>query len=147
MFPSVAIHTDGIRAGVMSSFGFGQVGGTALILHPRHLFGALTPSEYATYKTRNVLRGQHAYKAMTEMMITNSLVKIKEAPPYTPELEIPVLMNSLARATLDAKTGSYSFPSKLPKSVTLDGANAKTVADIGAGTGSSIGVGVDQGML
>ena len=30
MFPSELIHTDGIRAGVMSSFGFGQVGGTAL---------------------------------------------------------------------------------------------------------------------
>ena len=27
MFPSKSIYTDGIRAGVMSSFGFGQVGG------------------------------------------------------------------------------------------------------------------------
>jgi fatty acid synthase subunit alpha, fungi type len=47
---------------------------------------------------------------MSEMMITNSLVKIREAPPYTPELEVPVLLNSMVRATLDAKTGGYSFP-------------------------------------
>ena len=57
MFPS---KSDGIHAGVMvrtcingryvwlliflqSSFGFGQVGGTALVLHPRYLFGALEP--------------------------------------------------------------------------------------------------------
>ncbi|KAF7965824.1 hypothetical protein HWV62_41719, partial [Athelia sp. TMB] len=148
MFPAVPVHTDGIRAGVMSSFGFGQVGGTALVLHPRYLFGALTPSQYATYKAKNVLRGQQAYKSMTEMMITNSLVKIKEAPPFTPELEIPVLMNSLARATLDPKTGSYAFTNKqLPKGLTVDGANSKTVSDIVAGTGSAAGVGVDQELI
>lgn len=78
-------------------------------------------------------------------MITNSLVKIKEAPPYTPELEVPVLMNSLARATLDVKTGSYSFTKKLAKEVEVDKANAKAVADILSGSGSAAGVGVDQG--
>jgi fatty acid synthase subunit alpha len=164
MFPSKSIHTDGIRAGVMvgtfisgryiwllispqSSFGFGQVGGTALVLHPRYLFGALEPSAYAAYKCKNEVRAQQAYKSMSEMMITNSLVKIKDAPPYTPELEVPVLLNSMARATLDAKTGGYSFPKKLANEVTVDKANAKTIADIIAGTGSAVGVGVDQGML
>lgn len=78
-------------------------------------------------------------------MITNSLVKIKEAPPYTPELEVPVLMNSMARATFDVKTGSYSFPKKLANEVEVDNANAKAVADILAGSGSAAGVGVDQG--
>ena len=32
-------------------------------------------------------------------MITNSLVKIKDAPPHIPEHEVPLLINSLARAT------------------------------------------------
>jgi fatty acid synthase subunit alpha, fungi type len=80
------------------------------------------------------------------MMITNSLVKIREAPPYTPELEVPVLLNSMVRATLDAKTGGYSFPKKLANEVTVDKANAKTIADIIPDTGSSAGVGVDQGI-
>jgi len=80
-------------------------------------------------------------------MITNSLVKIKEAPPYTPELEVPVLINSMARATLDVKTGSYSFPKKLVNEVELDKANAKAVADILAGSGSTAGVGVDQELI
>ena len=84
---------------------------------------------------------------MSEMMITNSLVKIKDAPPYTPELEVPVLMNSLARATLDPRTGSYSFPAKLVKEVTADTANAQAVADALACTGSAAGVGVDQELI
>jgi fatty acid synthase subunit alpha, fungi type len=79
------------------------------------------------------------------MMITNSLVKIKEAPPHTPELEVPVLLNSMVRATLDTKTGGYSFPKKLANEVIVDQANAKTIADI-ADTGSSAGIGVDQGI-
>jgi len=43
------------------------------------------------------IRAQQAHKTMTEMVITNPLVKVKEAPPYTPELKVPVLMNPMAR--------------------------------------------------
>jgi hypothetical protein len=84
---------------------------------------------------------------MTEMMIINSLVKIKEAPPYIPELEVPVLMNSMARAIFDTKTGSYSFPAKLAKEAPSDRSNAKAVAGIIGGIESTAGVGVDQGTL
>ena len=91
MFPSKTIHTDGIRAGLMSSFGFGQVGGTCLILHPRFLFGAIEPSLYESYKERNRRRYRLSYKAMSEMMITNSLFRINDGVPYLAELERPRL--------------------------------------------------------
>jgi len=94
MFSSQSIHTDGIRAGVMSSFGFGQVGGIALVVHPRYLLAALEPSLYEAYKERNCLRYLQSYKAMSEMMTDNSLVKIKDGPPYTPDIEGKVLLNS-----------------------------------------------------
>ena len=144
MFPSKTIHTDGIRAGLMSSFGFGQVGGTALILHPRFLFGAIEPSLYESYKEKNRRRYRLSYKAMSEMMITNSLVRVKDAPPYTKELEGPVLLNALARASYDPKTGSYAFTKKLAKGAVLDTANVKAVEQIMGQQGVS-GVGVDQG--
>ncbi|KAF6759889.1 fatty acid synthetase alpha subunit [Ephemerocybe angulata] len=105
MFPSKSINTDGIRAGVMSSFGFGQVGGTVMVIHPRYLLGALEPSYYESYKARNQTRALQSYKALSEMMISNSLVKLKEHPPYAPELERKVLLNSMARAEFDNKTG------------------------------------------
>jgi len=147
MFPSKTIHTDGVRCGVMSSFGFGQVGGTALVIHPRYLFGALEPSTYEEYKARNAVRSLQSYKAMSEMMIRPSLVKIKEAPPYTEDMEGPVLLNSLARATLNPKTGSYSFPKKLSTEVEMDSANSKTIANILAGSDATAGVGVDQELI
>jgi hypothetical protein len=50
----------------------------------------------------------------------------------------------MARATLDAKTGGYSFPKKLANEVTVDKANAKTIADIIADTGSSVGIGLTK---
>ena len=112
MFPSKSIYTDGIRAGVMPSFGFGQVGGTALIVHPLYLLAALEPSAYEAHKERNRLRYLQSRKAMSEMMTHNSLVKIKDAPPYTPDIESKVLLNSLARAALSTRIGqSKSSPS------------------------------------
>ena len=146
MFPSKTIHTDGIRAGVMSSFGFGQVGGTCLVLHPRFLFGAIEPSLYENYKEKNRRRYRLSYKAMSEMMITNSLVRVKDAPPYSKELEGPVLLNSLARATYDPKTGSYAFTKKLASAPKLDTSNVPAITEMLPKEAAS-GVGVDQGEL
>jgi fatty acid synthase subunit alpha, fungi type len=146
VYPSKSIHTDGIRCGLMTSFGFGQVGGSALILHPRFLFGAVPPYLYEQYKLSNATRALASYKSMSEMMVNNSLVKIKDHPPFTPELEGAVLLNPLARVNLD-KNGEWSFPQKLASSVPLDSANEKVVADLIAKvSGSTAGIGVDQGM-
>lgn len=143
VFPSKTIHTDGIKAGLMTSFGFGQVGGTCLVIHPRLLFGAMEPSAYAKYRQLNRARGQSTYKTMSEMMISNNLVKIKEHPPYTSEQEIPILLNSLARASPD-KEGSYSFIGKLPTSVPISTANT-ALALQSLTSGKAAGVGVDHG--
>lgn len=56
-------------------------------------------------------------------MTSNSLVRIKSGPVYSADLEVSVLTNSLVRATLDQKTGSYSFPKKLPTKVQYDSAS------------------------
>ena len=101
-----------------------------MIVHPRYLFGALNPSEYESYKQRNRVRYRLSYKAMSDMMIGNSLVKVKDHPPYSPELEGPVLLNSQARTSYDTKTGSYAFTSKLQKSAVYDTANAKAVTEL-----------------
>jgi fatty acid synthase subunit alpha, fungi type len=82
---------------------------------------------------------------MSEMMATNALVKIKEAPPYTVELETPVLLNSLARASLDEKTGSYTFKKNQPTEMTPNLANVKTIEEVFNISGSVVGIGVDQG--
>lgn len=75
----------------------------------------------------------------------NSLVKIKDAPPYSKDLEGRVLLNSLARATLDKKTGSYSFTTKLDDKAVLDLGNVQAIAESLGNSGNSAGVGVDHG--
>lgn len=129
----------------MTSFGFGQVGGSAVILHPRFLFGALEPSLYAKYRGLYQQRVLASYKSMSEMMISNNLVKIKEHPPYTEDLEVPVLLNSLARTSID-KTGHYSFAKKQPTSISVDSSNLAIASQALAG-GNVAGVGVDQELI
>ena len=83
-------------------------------------------------------------------MIKKSLVKIKEHPPYVGDMEGKVLLNSMARATFDTRTGEYSFQGKLAAQVPLDVANVKAFSSIAATNGprdcSVVGVGVDQGL-
>lgn len=81
---------------------------------------------------------------MSEMMITNALVKIKDHPPFTPELEGSVLLNPLARVTRD-KAGELSFPAKLTKTAPVDAANINVLSESLSKAGDSAGVGVDHG--
>jgi fatty acid synthase subunit alpha len=83
---------------------------------------------------------------MSEMMITNSLVKIKDHPPFTPELEAPVLLNPLARVTRD-NAGELSFPPKLTSAPTPDLANLSIIKETLKKTGDTAGVGVDQELI
>ena len=87
-------------------------------------------------------------------MIKNSLVKVKDHPPYLGDMEGKVLLNSTARATLDPKTGAYSFTGKLATEVSLDTSNVKALAAIAVAGGiqessvaSPLGIGVDQGLF
>ncbi|QRV90063.1 fatty acid synthase subunit beta [Ceratobasidium sp. AG-Ba] len=147
VFPSKSIHTDGIKAGLMTSFGFGQVGGSALVLHPRHLFGAISVSQYTTYRERNRSRALASYKAMSEMMTTNALVKIKDHPPFAPEIEADVLLNPLARTSLD-KSGEYSFPKKLDRAPKVAKENRDLLESMLKNVeGGFKGIGVDQELI
>lgn len=109
------------------------------------MLGAVEPKALEEYRVRNRERALACYKVMTHMMISNSLVKIKEAPPYAMEAEGSVLLNSMARATYDEKTGSYSFPEKLATTASYDVSNVEAAAKSLASAKSSVGVGVDHG--
>ena len=122
-----------------------------MIIHPQYLYAALTTAEYESYRERRTVRSRQTYKAMSEMMIKNNLVRVKERPPYSPELEDKVLMNSMARAVPEPKTGSYVFTPDYETKPVVDTSNAKTISDIAAQSAAAssefVGVGVDQGML
>ncbi|GAA95524.1 uncharacterized protein L969DRAFT_45497 [Mixia osmundae IAM 14324] len=111
VYHSKSIQTTGIKSGLLTSFGFGQVGGQCLVLHPDYLLATLDQSRYDVYKTANATRKQQSYKKFNDMFTERNLVVLKEAPPYTPDLEKEVLLNPLARVE-PTKLGSYAFTAK-----------------------------------
>lgn len=117
-FPSRSIQTDGIKAGILKSFGFGQVGGEALIVHPDYLLSSLDCESYQDYKSKNHDRWKCSYRSLHDAMVHENLIKLKEQAPYVSELESQVLLNPLHRVQKDKK-GEYSF-SKFEEKVSGD---------------------------
>ncbi|KAJ3021482.1 3-oxoacyl-[acyl-carrier-protein] synthase [Thoreauomyces humboldtii] len=113
LYPSQSIQTDGIKAGLLKSFGFGQAGGEVLVLHPDYLFGALEKREFDNYLARRQKRQTNSYRYFHEMLTGAGLfVRVKSAAPYTDDQQSSVYLNPLSRASFDKSTGSWNFNGK-----------------------------------
>ena len=125
-----------MKAASVTSFGFGQVGGQVIVVHPDYLLATLEPAELEAYTGKLKLREKYAYRYIHKGMTDHTLVQVKNAPPYTAEEEARVYLNPLAR--LDDKN-KFIFPDPSSKY------NKKTEAIIEA-LATSVGgkdVGVD----
>jgi phosphopantetheine--protein transferase-like protein len=137
---------------LLKSFGFGQVGGEALVIHPDYVIASLEPGVRDAYKAANDVRRGRAYRKFNDMFVdrSNPLVQLKENPPYKPELETRTLLNPLARAAEDGK-GSYAFTSKTLPSSAPKSANAaiaaKLAASLAPAGGDKGGVGTDVELI
>ena len=84
MYPNRSMHTTGINAAMLKSFGFGQAGAEILLVHPKFLYATLGTDARSVYGRR---RGQRHVQFMRSYhkMITGKapLVNIKHRAPYT----------------------------------------------------------------
>ncbi|KAJ2719175.1 fatty acid synthase alpha subunit Lsd1 [Coemansia sp. Benny D115] len=113
LYPSKTIQTAGIKAAMLTSFGFGQVGGELLIVHPDYLLAALDASQLEEYACKAARREQKASRYWQDALVgRHSFVQVKNKPPYTEKQEKDVYLNPLARAVYDAKSGEYRFQTK-----------------------------------
>lgn len=113
-FPCRPIDTrvqGGIKAAVVKSFGFGQVGGEVLLVRPDILFSTLSPQEYTLYAEK-VKQREHMVKRYWQESILSTaaaenraLVRLKNSPPYEPQEASAVYLNPLAR--LDPSTKKF----------------------------------------
>ena len=143
LYPSRSIQTDGIKAVSITSFGFGQKGAQAVVVHPDYVFACLDKNTYEDYASRVTSRNKRAYRYMHNAITRNSMFVAKDKPPYADELEQPVYLDPLARVE-ESKTGLVFSK----KGVQSDKSYVSSVADATskALTGlnkSSKGVGVD----
>jgi len=144
-YPSKRLEPVRLECGLLTSFGFGQVGGQAAIIHPRYLYASLQKHELEAYAARRRVRELNSYARLSTLMVQNNLVQIKEAPPYSTELEQKVLLNPLARA--GSSKNSFAFTGKLPSTIPHSAANAATLKSIFAQTSDVAGVGVDTELI
>ncbi|KAF7722190.1 3-oxoacyl-[acyl-carrier-protein] synthase [Apophysomyces ossiformis] len=120
VYPSRSIQTDGLKAGLLKSFGFGQAGGEMLIIHPDYVLAALEESAYETYKAKNAQRYAKSYRYLHDSLTgVSDFVQVKDAAPYTDELEHKVYLNPRARAEYSKEKRTWVFNAK---SVTADAA-------------------------
>ncbi|WQF89200.1 Putative cytochrome P450, phosphopantetheine binding ACP domain, beta-ketoacyl synthase, thiolase [Colletotrichum destructivum] len=107
LFPSVPIQVgDGehriIKACSVTSFGFGQKGSQALLVHPRHLFATVSETCYEEYEEKRQIRWQRACRRLTEGMVEENMVRVQTEGPYT--------TTSQATALLEPAKGPSHWP-------------------------------------
>ncbi|KAI8319879.1 thiolase-like protein [Martensiomyces pterosporus] len=110
VYPSRSIQTPGIKAGLLKSFGFGQVGGEVLVVHPDYLLAVLTREQLDEYNDKLRQRETKSYRYWQDTLVGNHpFVQVKSAPPYTVEQEQQVYLDPLARAEYDSAAKQYKF--------------------------------------
>lgn len=113
VYPSRSIQTDGLKAGLLKSFGFGQAGGEILIIHPDYVLASLEEDEYNAYKAKNAQRYAKSYRYLHDSITgVADFIQIKDAPPYTEDLEYKVYLNPDARAQYSKDKKTWVFDNK-----------------------------------
>ncbi|KAJ2068398.1 fatty acid synthase alpha subunit Lsd1 [Coemansia sp. S2] len=110
LYLSKSIQTSGIKAGLIKSFGFGQVGGELLVVHPDYLLATLAQNQLNKYNVKLQQRSTKSERYWQDTLVGNhSFVQVKSNSPFTTEQEKSVYLNPLARAKYDPKSGEYKF--------------------------------------
>ncbi|KAG0759306.1 hypothetical protein G6F57_009264 [Rhizopus arrhizus] len=131
VYPSRSIQTDGLKAGLLKSFGFGQAGGEILIIHPDYVLASLEESQYAEYKAKNAQRYAKAYRYLHDSLTgVADFVQVKNEPPYSAELESSVYLNPSARTEYSKEKKSWHFTNKSASRATPTIGDAAVTKDI-----------------
>src|SRR5690606_20262492 len=128
--PSRSVQTDGVRPGLLKSFGFGQAGGEILVVHPAYLFAALEENEFQGYLQRRERRQVASYRYFHETLTGSApFVRVKSAAPYTDNQQNAVYLNPLARASYDKTADSWNFNANVSASPKPDMTVTKALLD------------------
>ncbi|GCB23240.1 fatty acid synthase subunit alpha [Aspergillus awamori] len=110
VYPAESIQTRGVRAFMLTSFGFGQKGGLVVGVSPRYLFAAVDQTPYEAYRIKALRRCEMANRAFIEGLNTNTLFQAKTSSAWAAEDEMRVFLDPFARVAVD--DGSYYFDAK-----------------------------------
>ncbi|KAJ1679345.1 fatty acid synthase alpha subunit Lsd1 [Spiromyces aspiralis] len=154
LYPSRSIQTDGLKAGLLKSFGFGQVGAEILVIHPDYVLASLERAQYEDYARRVRERQAKAYRHYHNALTGQSpFIHVKTEAPYTEAQQNDVYLNPAARMIYDDAASKYKFKETNQHPSTATNADVEftrrileslTATDAKGGEGSgNRGVGVD----
>jgi fatty acid synthase subunit alpha len=110
VYPNRSITTSGLKAFSLTSFGFGQKGAQAIVVHPRYLYAMLEQAEFKQYREKRQTRHRKAFRFFHRGMVANTMFVPKTEAPYTPEQQNSVLLDPTTRAIASSgATLQYSF--------------------------------------
>ena len=105
-----SLHTYGYKAGLLKSFGFGQVGGEVLVVHPDYALSQLSEEEFRIYGERRLQRQDASYRHWQDSLTGKKrLIQLKENPPYAPASETRVYLDPLARTEWNSKSKAWTY--------------------------------------
>ena len=99
VYPTRTLCTSGIKAFMLTSFGFGQKGGLVIGIAPRYLFSAVKEEQYAEYQVRIQRRQCKADRAFIKGLMHNSLFQAKSSSPWSSANESKVFLDPQARVS------------------------------------------------
>lgn len=150
LYPSTSIQRtpEDLNATLLTSFGFGQVGGVILTLHPSHLLARLPDKVYQQYGVARRGRQALTYSRMHSAFTNNDLVRVKAEPPFSVADEDAVLLNVNARAIKVGNTWKFvapfaAPPAKVQIKPAKSMASAQQEANLEASLGQAAGIGID----
>ncbi|KAJ2557614.1 fatty acid synthase alpha subunit Lsd1, partial [Coemansia sp. RSA 1933] len=98
VYPSRSIQTTGLKAGLLKSFGFGQVGAECLLVHPDYLFATLSRDRLEEYSRKVAKRQASSYRYRHNVLVgAHPMVQVKDKPPFTADQEELLYLSPLQR--------------------------------------------------
>lgn len=99
-FINKSIQTAGINAASVFSFGFGQKGTQAIVVHPKYLFAALDEAGYDFYKRKTLQRRNVATAEFQQRVLSGKLFVPKDVAPFQGGREAEALIDPTTRLSL-----------------------------------------------
>ncbi|EOD49992.1 putative fatty acid synthase subunit protein [Neofusicoccum parvum UCRNP2] len=96
-FVNKSIQTTGIKAASVFSFGFGQKGTQAIVVHPKYLFAVLDEAVYDVYKRKTLQRRRVATAEFQQRMLNGTLFIAKDVAPFQGKREAEALIDPTSR--------------------------------------------------
>ncbi len=101
VFPTRSVQTRGVKAFLLTSFGFGQKGGQVVGVAPRYLFASLKQDVFECYAAKVTSRKRLADRAYVRAVFSNTIFKAQAHPPYKKHDESKVFLDPLSRISED----------------------------------------------